>query len=247
MSTNHHPPRAVPDIKSLYDDFDQRVVVATETLEWLPTESPGVTIRPLEIVLQEPLRLTMVVSFKPGASYRLRDHFGSEELLVLDGTLAVGEQHYGVGRYIRHPHCNNRVYHSREGCTLFVKLGEFAQGDDAVRVIDTDSSEDWLPGPVDGTEVLALHMHDTRSILMIRWLHDATFKPGLDPQGEEIFVVRGQLFDADATYAQHCWIRNPVPAWQEWSGTAGTLVYYKNGHFPMSATSPVTPADNAND
>ena len=83
--------------------------------------------------------------------------------------------------------------------------------------------------------MLPLHGHGSGNVMLIRWLGAVAFRPRLDPLGEEVLVLEGRLHDADGTYPAGSWIRNPVPAWQSWSGDAGTLVYYKNGHF---ATAP---------
>jgi len=48
-------------------------------------------------------------------------------------------------------------------------------------------------------------------------------------------VLNGAVYDAQGFYPTNAWIRNPVPAWQSWGARAGTLVYYKNGHFADSA------------
>ncbi|MBX2839279.1 MAG: cupin domain-containing protein, partial [Gammaproteobacteria bacterium] len=60
---------------------------------------------------------------------------------------------------------------------------------------------------------------------------DVSFHPKLDPQGEEVYVLSGELRDVDGTYHAGSWIRNPVPFWQAWSGQPGTMIFYKSGHF----------------
>lgn len=233
MSDTSNEARGYTDFPVFNADFNSRVVVRSDNLDWIQTENPGISVRPLEVAGYHAQRLTLIVRFEPETRYRLQQHFESEEILVLDGSLDIENQTCTPGYYIRYPHRSNLLHYSKNGCVLFVKLGEFASNDTSRRVIDTHSEEQWLPGPVEGTEVRALHMHDTRSVLMIRWLQQASFKPALDPQGEEVFVVRGRLIDIDGAYTQHHWIRNPIPAWQAWRGDAGTLVYYKNGHFPV--------------
>ena len=104
--------------------------------------------------------------------------------------------------------------------------------DRGIRHIDTLVADNWLPGPVEGTEVIPLHVYEGRSILLIRWSEAAWFKPQLDPQGEELFVIKGVVHDALGSYGVGSWIRNPIPAWQAWGGHPGTIAYYKNGHFP---------------
>jgi len=225
------------DFQPRHADFNQRVVENTETSGWSYTDTSGVSFKLIESVRTTQPRLTLLIRFEPGSSYDLHQHYGGAEFLLLDGTLHDEHTTYEAGYYIRNPEGSVHVPRSDTGCLLFVKLGEFAEADKEHRVISTLDSSDWLPGPVDGTEVLALHMHGNRSVLMLRWRESATFKPGLDPQGEEIFVVGGQLSDEHGVYPPLTWIRNPIPAWQAWSGERGTLVYYKNGHFPAELVS----------
>ena len=140
--------------------------------------------------------------------------------------------HLGAGDYLRLPQVGSLQLHTKQGCCVFLKLGEMLDADQSERKTNTRDDTLWLPGPVEHTEVMPLHMHESRSVLLIRWSAPAWFKPQLDPQGEEVFVLTGKLHDARGTYEPGSWIRNPVPAWQAWGGHPGTLVYYKNGHFP---------------
>jgi len=213
-------------------DYAQRAVERMQDLTWLDSNSPGVSVKFIEASAKDRPRLTMLIRFAPGSRYDLGQYHGGEEFLVLEGSLSDSLGLYRPGFYVRNPTETAHQLYSKDGCLLFLKLGEFGETDHAQRIINTNEEEDWLPGPVAGTRVLPLHMHDTRSVLMIRWDCSAQFKPGLDPQGEEIFVVRGALEDKQGYYPQGCWIRNPIPSWQSWTGTADTLAYYKNGHFP---------------
>lgn len=213
-------------------NYNLRVIEQASALPWEPTNRPGVSIRIFEAAQTLGARLTLLIHFEPGGSYNLAQHHGGEELLVLEGTLQTGSEHHLPGTYLRSPSGITRRTWSDTGCLLLVKLGEFSVADQAQRCIDTNDNSNWLPGPVDDTEVLPLHMHDTRSVMMIRWLSDTGFRPRLDPQGEEIYVIEGCLSDSDGHYPAGTWIRNPIKVWQSWQATTGTLLYYKNGHFP---------------
>ena len=213
-------------------DFDLRVVEHTDKLEWLDSNAEGVSVMFIEAADTGYPRLTMLIRFAPDSHYDLSQHHGGEEFLVLEGSLCDEKGQYHPGFYVRNPTGTPHNPRSDDGCLLLLKLGEFASKDQEHRIIDTNEEDAWLPGPTEGTRVLPLHMHDTRSVFMIRWDEDAEFKPGLDPQGEEIFVVKGTLADANGQYPAGSWIRNPVPAWQSWQGRKNAIAYYKNGHFP---------------
>lgn len=213
-------------------DFNQRVVEVTEEKGWLDSNAPGVSVKFIEAANVGHPRLTMLIRFAPGSNYDLSQHHGGEEFLVLDGSLRDEKGQYHPGFYVRNPTGTPHNPISDDGCLLFLKLGEFSPDDKEHRIIDTKEAEAWLPGPSEGTSVLPLHMHDTRSVFMIRWDEGVEFKPGLDPQGEEIFVTHGMLQDSEGYYQAGSWIRNPISSWQSWKGHKGTIAYYKNGHFP---------------
>jgi len=78
---------------------------------------------------------------------------------------------------------------------------------------------------------MPLHMHNGANSMLVRWLAPVTFRPKLDPLGEEVLVINGTLADELGNYPAGSWIRNPVASWQAWGGLAGTVIYYKNGHL----------------
>lgn len=220
---------------ALHTDFAARV-------EWQPgdtwyqTRSSGVTLQPVEVVdvgTDDGPRITALMRFEPNSFFHLEHHIGGTEILILEGSLCDDQQVYAPGSYLRIPVGHTDQPRSDTGCLAFIKLGQIEGSDAERRVIDINADPTaWLPGPVDGVEVLPLHGHGNKSMFMIRWNTAAMFKPGLDPHGEELLVVSGRVHDENGSYGQYTWLRNPIPAWQAWSGDAGTLVYYKHGHFP---------------
>lgn len=183
------------------------------------------------------VRLTGIVSGASCSNFTFGQYRCGYEILVLDGEILAtsgGRQHKATsGQYLRIPYGEQARFSNTGRFRFLIKLGEMSDTDHESRLISTDDKELWLPGPTDGTEVLPLHLHDTKNVLLIRWNTPAYFKPQLDPLGEELFVVSGTLHDAYGSYEKNSWIRNPIPAWQSWGGHADTVVYYKNGHFPV--------------
>lgn len=223
----------------LNQNFDSRASWNADSQQWQSTRAKGVVVQPIEVVndLSVP-RFTALLRLSKNTEYPFRHHASGAELLVLEGSLDAAEhadasgELCGSGTYLRYPLNSGLHPKTTTGCTVFLKVGQTNDEDTVYREIDTGLQAEWLPGPVEGTEVLPLHVQGGKSILMIRWNEPVFFKPKLDPQGEEIFVVSGKLHDATGTYGPGTWIRNPVPAWQAWGGGPGTVVYYKNGHFP---------------
>lgn len=223
------------DIPQKNADFTAKAIEDPAIESWVGTNEDGVYAKLIEAVLSSEPRLTMLIKFEPGGFYDLRQHHGGEEFLVLEGELNDANGIYETGCYVRNPRGTQHILTSSNGCILFAKLGEFAETDEEHRVISTLDESLWLPGPVEATRVIPLHMHDCRSVLMIRWHESARFKPGIDPQGEEIYVIAGELRDDTNSYTTGTWIRNPVKEWHHWEASKGTIIYYKNGHFPKPA------------
>lgn len=215
-------------------DFSQRVVIHPSDKQWGETQMSGVRFQLLEACCLPYPRRTLVLDCKPGSVINKHDSQMEVEFFVLDGEIADENGNYPKGTYVRNPNGSSHA-HSKLGCRLFVKLSQIHEEDQGQRVINTKRESKWLPGPVEGTEIYPLHMWDCESVFLIRWLSEASFKPTLNPDGEEIYVVHGQLNDKQGTYPKGSWIRNPPVSWQSWEADNGTIVYYKHGHFPDSS------------
>ena len=66
----------------------------------------------------------VLLRFEPGAAYGVHRHPAGEEYLVLEGSLEDGGSTHQAGTYVRHPAGSVHRPRSREGCLLWVKLGE---------------------------------------------------------------------------------------------------------------------------
>ena len=156
-------------------------------------------------------------------------HHGGEEILVLDGVFSDEHGDYPAGTYMRNPPGSRHAPFSREGCTLFVKLWQFAAHDLTPLRINTKTAA-FRPGLVPGLSVLPLHEHNGVSTALVRWAPETQFKMHMHPGGEEILVLDGVFRDADGTYAAGTWLRNP--RWSRhtpFTGAEGALIYVKVG------------------
>ena len=119
-------------------DFEQRVVLRPPAPEdWVPSPMAGVLRRPLDRVGGEVARATSLVRYAPGSQFKRHEHGGGEEILVLDGVFSDEQDDYPAGTYLRNPPGTGHAPHSRDGCTLFVKLWQFAAHDTQPVIIDT--------------------------------------------------------------------------------------------------------------
>jgi len=177
------------------------------------------------------------------------------EVLVQHGIIADDETEYLHPYYLRQPNdvigTNQFTLYPGSKTPLaeptqlefYIATGQLPKTDTERRCINLADSNLWLPGPVEHTEVMPLHMHNGNNSMLVRWLDTVTFRPRLDPLGEEVLVISGTLSDELGSYGAGSWIRNPEASWQAWGGSAGTLIYYKNGHFGQPANDTASPSD----
>jgi anti-sigma factor ChrR (cupin superfamily) len=222
-------------------DFEQRVVLPPPgPSDWLTSPMSGVLRRPLDRVGAEVARATSLVRYVPGSRFERHTHGGGEEILVLDGVLSDAAGDYPAGTYLRNPPGTAHAPYSREGCTLFVKLWQFAEGDTQPVRIDTRATR-WLPGLVPGLSVMPLHEHEGINTALVRWAPNTQFNPHTHPGGEEIYVLEGLFRDEYGEYPQGSWLRNP--RWSQhrpFTGAEGAIIYVKVGH--LGAELPMPPA-----
>jgi len=218
----------LPD--ELHTDFSKRISFNTQEQAWQDTAIHGISCIPIEFIAQTS-RQTMIMHFQPNSVFSEKELHRQVEIYVLDGALLTNHLERTAGTYIR---CPNGCFtlSSPEGATLLIKLSQMHETDDSQRIIHTFTEDSWLPGPTDGIEIFPLHGWQKISIMLMRWTATVSMKPSLNPEGEEIYVIKGCLKDNRGQYPQGSWIRNPVQNWQSWQADKGTLIYYKNGHFP---------------
>ena len=220
-------------------DLGRRVVLPWRTARWRAARERALEYRALEYVPGATPRLAAQLRLAPGVGSARLDAARDVELFVQRGLLVAEHGRCPAGVYLRLPAADAgeplgvpTLYADADGeALLYVAAGHIAPSDAERRRIDTNVPKLWLPGPVEGTEVLPLHGHGSANAMLIRWHGAVAFRPRLDPLGEELMVLEGCLHDADGDYPVGSWLRNPVPAWQSWSGEPGTLVHYKSGHF----------------
>lgn len=169
------------------------------------------------------------------------------EILIQQGHLTSELGDYRANWYFRLPQLSDgrvndlaiqraTIMSPSEPVLMYLAVGQMQDSDTEWRSIDTDDEEQWFPGPVDGTDVMPLHGHGSGNVMLVRWNETAAFKTRIDPRGEEVLVVKGAVYDAKGLYPEGSWVRNPIAAWQSWGARAGTVIYYKNGHFTEAST-----------
>jgi anti-sigma factor ChrR (cupin superfamily) len=214
-------------------DLTQRAVVDTAALRWADSPMPGVARKMLERDGGEVARATSLVRYAAGSRFERHVHGGGEEILVLDGIFSDENGDYPAGTYLRNPPGSSHAPFSTAGCTLFVKLRQFAADDRARLVIDTNSAA-WLDGKTDAYSEMLLHQHGAERIYLIKWHAGKSFPRHIHRGGEEIFILAGTYADEHGTYPKGSWVRAPVGSSHAPLPTDGALFYAKLGHLPAA-------------
>ena len=203
----------------------------TTEMEWVASPAGGVERKMLERDGDEVARATTIVRFAPGSSFPEHEHGAGEEFLVLEGTFSDETGDYPAGTYVRNPEGTAHAPSTKEGCTIFVKLRQFQDGDDKQVVIDTNSAE-WQSHEVEGFTFLPLHEYGEENVRLSRYAPGTRFPFHQHPLGEEIFVIDGVLTDEKGNYPAGTWIRFPAGSGHRPFSYEGCTMYVKSGHLP---------------
>lgn len=212
-------------------DFTKRVVVRPDDYHYQASPLPGVSRMMLDRAGDEVARATSIVRYEPGSGYSAHTHDGGEEILVVDGVFSDEHGNYPAGTYLRNPPGTSHTPYSQQGCTLFVKLWQFAATDHQQLALDTSQMQ-WRPGMVAGLSVLPLHEHDGVSSALVRWAPHTQFNRHIHVGGEEILVLEGEFCDESGVYPAGSWLRSPrYSEHAPFTKAAGALIYVKVGHL----------------
>lgn len=214
----------------LHMNFHQRVVVDTASMPWQASPMPGVWRKRLARAEAESGHATSLVHYDAGSCFSAHEHPGGEEIFVLDGVFSDETGDYGLGSYLRNPPGTRHAPFSRDGCTLFVKLHQFAEADTATVRINTQQTP-WLPGQ-GGLQVMPLHSFAGEHTALVRCPAGEVFKPHRHWGGEEILVLQGTFCDEHGRYPTHCWLRSPHLSQHHPFVDEETIILVKTGHLP---------------
>ena len=212
-------------------DFSRRVVVLPGDYQFVDSPLAGVSRMMLDRAGAEVARATSIVRYAPGSGYSSHRHDGGEEILVLDGVFSDEHGDYPAGTYLRNPPGTSHQPFSKDGCTLLVKLWQFA-ADDAEQVVINTKAQSWRQGLVPGLSVLPLHEHNGVNTALVRWAPNTQFNRHIHVGGEEILVLEGLFRDEHGEYPTGSWLRNPrYSEHTPFTGAEGALIYVKVGHI----------------
>jgi anti-sigma factor ChrR (cupin superfamily) len=212
-------------------DFAARAHVHTDTLDWVPSPMKGVDRRMLDRIGGEVARATSIVRYAEGSAFPEHTHSGGEEFIVLEGVFQDEHGDYPAGTYVRNPVGTHHIPRSDPGCTIFVKLWQFAPEDQEQFSVDLNSVA-VVPDPErPGVSTYELANRVYEHVALEQWKPDANAVIG-DEGGVEVLVLSGEINSGSDTFGQHDWLRLPPgEAVQIAAGRNGARLWIKRGHL----------------
>jgi hypothetical protein len=209
-------------------DYTTHEHVAFESVSWVSSPGEGVERKMLERDGDEVARATSIVRYAAGSAFAEHVHDRGEEFLVLEGVFQDEDGDYPAGTYVRNPPGSSHRPFSEKGCTIFVKLRQFAEGD-ALRLVVGPGEGTWRNRQ--GAAEKELHAFAGERVSLVELATDSTLVLSQPADGMEILVVRGWMEIAGARCAPLTWVRNPSTA-LEVRSESGCLFWLKRGHLP---------------
>jgi anti-sigma factor ChrR (cupin superfamily) len=211
-------------------DLDTRTLVHAAAQDWVPSPAKGVERRRLFRIGDEKARATSIVRYAPGSRFARHGHPGGEEFLVLEGTFQDERGDYPAGSYIRNPPGSAHAPGSDAGCTIFVKLWQFAADDleHVVRLADEGKPAPLRPG-VAASRIL--FESPLERVLLEEWQRGADV--ALDnTEGLELLVLAGGFSDGTDELGEQGWLRLPAGTpLHARAGHEGARVWFKAAHL----------------
>jgi ChrR Cupin-like domain len=219
-------------------DFGQRVAVHGAELAWTPSPIAGVERRMLDRIGGEVARATSLVRYAPGSRFSAHTHDGGEEFFVLEGTFSDEHGDFPAGCYIRNPPTSRHTPGSKDGCSIFVKLWQFALDDRTQVRLDTATLA-FCPAPGQpGVELMPLFADGHEEVRLERWAPDSEILLPV-PGGLELLVLAGAFAEGGEIFKAQSWLRLPAGGTLKAKAAAsGCKLWAKLGHLAHVAAPP---------
>ena len=213
-------------------NFSERVVIHSEQVDWVASPMAGVDRRMLDRIGGEVARATTIVRYAPNSAFSEHTHTGGEEFIVLDGVFSDEHGDYPAGSYIRNPPTSAHTPGSEPGCSIFVKLWQFAPDDRTQVKIDMSKMEAVPVAGRIGVSVMPLFQDARETVRAELW--DAGVDVALDlPEGGEFLVLDGGFDEGGDTLSKGGWLRLPESCkLNAKAGPNGARVWMKLRHIP---------------
>ena len=213
-------------------DFTKRVVMHSDQIAWQASPMPGVDRRMLDRIGDEVARATTIVRYAPGSQFSEHTHTGGEEFIVLDGVFSDEHGDFPEGSYIRNPPTTAHTPGSDPGCTIFVKLWQFALEDRTPVSIDMNKMEFIPVANRPGVSALPLFQDARETVRTEVWEPGVLIELDL-PEGGEFLVLDGGFREHHDDLTKGSWLRLPSGGQlNAVAGSDGARVWMKLRHIP---------------
>ena len=221
-------------------DFSRRAVVHAGILDWVASPMAGVHRRMLDRIGDEVARATSIVRYAPASHFSPHVHDGGEEFLVLDGVFQDEHGDYPAGSYVRNPPTSRHTPGSVVGCTIFVKLWQFAPRDRTQVRIATAGQAFVCVADRPLVSILPLFQDLVEQVRLEQWGAGARVDISA-PGGIELLVLTGSFADQDEQFTEQSWLRLPPgEALAAVAGPVGCRAWVKSGHLAAVHDGPMS-------
>jgi quercetin dioxygenase-like cupin family protein len=212
-------------------NFDLRVVKHGATMPWVDSPVAGVQRRMLDRIGDEVARATSIVRYAPDSQFTSHTHGGGEEFIVLDGVFQDEHGDYRPGSYIRNPPSSRHTPGSALGCTIFVKLWQFAPEDRTHVILDMNKMGRVADTTRTGVTVTPLFEDERETVQLEQWEPDSQVHVTYT-DGAEVLVLAGDFSDSGDRLDAMSWIRLPRGgSLAATAGHQGARVWVKHRHL----------------
>jgi anti-sigma factor ChrR (cupin superfamily) len=212
-------------------DFDKRVLVHSQQMNWIDSPMPGVARRPLDRIGGEVARATSIVKYAPGSQFSSHVHSGGEEFLVLEGVFQDEHGDYPEGSYCRNPPQSSHTPGSQLGCVIFVKLWQFQPDDTKGVKLTSNFMQVSAESDLAGVSVIPLHQDGIEQVSIETWAENSEIVQLLEG-GAEFFVLDGSFSESGEALVKHSWLRLPAGSTlRAKTGGEAARLWVKRGHL----------------
>ena len=211
-------------------DFSKDAIVRPGEVDWVPSPLPGVERIMLDRIGDEVARATSFVRYAAGSKFDAHEHALGEEFLVIDGVFSDASGDYGPGSYVRNPPGTSHAPWSENGCTIFVKLRQFQEGDLEQKVFNIHDGP-YVDGRIPGADRMYLHEYGEEMVWISKIEPNTYFPEHVHPGGEEFVVIEGEICDENHVWPQGSWVRFPDGSRHSPFTKTGCLLWVKTGHL----------------
>jgi quercetin dioxygenase-like cupin family protein len=209
------------------DDLTLPVIIHAAQLPWQASPAAGVDRRMLFRIGDEVARATSIVRYAPHSAFPRHTHGGGEEIVVLDGVFQDEHGDYPAGSYFRNPPGTSHVPASKAGCTIFVRLWQFRDGD-RDQVVRRPAEGRPLEPRSGAASAIELFDDGFENVRFESWIPGKTIMIE-NRRGLEALILAGSLSIGDQMLAPQSWIRLPAgEALRAVCGPEGAQVWVKD-------------------